>query len=54
MKDLAFEDSQLLELRFYQNESFKNIGFILGITENNAKVKTYRILDKVRAMWKAN
>ncbi|MEM1135648.1 MAG: sigma-70 family RNA polymerase sigma factor [Bacteroidota bacterium] len=42
----------LLELRFYEEKSFKEIGEILSITENNAKVKTYRILDKLKIILK--
>lgn len=41
-------DIQLIELRFYEKKSFREIGYILNVTENNAKVKTYRILDKLR------
>lgn len=45
---LSKDDVQYIELRFFEDRSFKEIGFILNITENNAKVKTYRILDKIR------
>lgn len=43
---------QFLELRFFEGNSFKEIGYLLGITEVNAKVKTYRILDKLRKLSK--
>ena len=43
---------QFLELRFFEDNSFKKIGYLLGITEVNAKVKTYRILDKLRKLSK--
>lgn len=39
---------KILELRFYEKRSFKEIGQILNITENYAKVKTYRVLDKLK------
>ena len=42
------DELQLIEMRFFEKRSFKQIGDILDITENNAKVKTYRILDKLR------
>jgi len=45
---LSQEDLQFIEMRFFEDRSFKEIGHIFNITENNAKVKTYRILDKVR------
>lgn len=45
---LSKDEVQYVEFRFFEDKSFKEIGFILNITENNAKVKTYRILDKIR------
>lgn len=39
---------QLIEMRFFEKRSFKQIAEILDITENNAKVKTYRILEKLK------
>lgn len=48
LKKLDQQDVQLLELRFKEACSFKEIGEILDITENNAKVKTYRLLDKIK------
>ncbi|MCU0434599.1 MAG: sigma-70 family RNA polymerase sigma factor [Bacteroidia bacterium] len=42
------EDLQLIEMRFFEKRPFKEIAEILEITENNAKVKTYRILEKLR------
>lgn len=46
-------DLMLLEMRYFENRAFKEIGVILGITENNAKVKLYRILDKIKKKLKA-
>ena len=42
----------LIELRFFDEYSFAEIGQILEITENNAKVKTYRVLDKLRKVYR--
>ena len=42
------EEMQLIELRFFEKNAFLEIGEIMGITENNAKVRTYRILDKLK------
>jgi RNA polymerase sigma-70 factor (ECF subfamily) len=39
---------QLIEMRFFEKRSFKEIAEILDITENNAKVKTYRVLDMLK------
>lgn len=52
MQKLAQEEIYLLELRFFEDKSFKEIGFILNITEINAKTRTYRLLDKLKKMMK--
>uniref|UniRef100_UPI0040483138 RNA polymerase sigma factor n=3 Tax=Roseivirga sp. TaxID=1964215 RepID=UPI0040483138 len=39
---------ELIELRFFEEKSFKEIGEILSITENNAKTRSYRILEKIK------
>ena len=52
LQHLALEEIHLLDLRFQEEKAFKEIGQILGITENNAKVKTYRLLDKLRRLLK--
>jgi RNA polymerase sigma-70 factor (ECF subfamily) len=48
IKDLPEDDLQLIELRFFEKRAFKEIAEILNITETNAKVKLYRILDRVK------
>jgi RNA polymerase sigma-70 factor, ECF subfamily len=48
IKCLQGNDLMLIEMRFFENRSFREIGDILKITENNAKVKVYRILDKMK------
>jgi len=48
IKQLGEEELQLIELRFFEKRSFAEVGNIIGITENNAKVKVYRILDKIK------
>ena len=49
---LEAEEVQLIEFRFFDSLSFAEIATILSITENNAKVKTYRVLDKLRIIFK--
>jgi RNA polymerase sigma-70 factor (ECF subfamily) len=49
-KDLSDDEMLLIEMRFFESRSFKEIGEILHITENYAKVKTYRILDKIKKL----
>jgi RNA polymerase sigma-70 factor (ECF subfamily) len=48
LQSLSAEELLLIELRFFDGKPFAEIGEILEITENNAKVKTYRILDKLK------
>ncbi len=50
IKKLRESDYRLIELRFFEERPFKEIGEILEITENNAKVKTYRALDKLKVL----
>lgn len=48
LNHLSTSEVELIELRYFENRSFKEIAYILGITETNAKVKTHRIVQKMR------
>jgi RNA polymerase sigma-70 factor (ECF subfamily) len=48
LSQLNENELQCIELRFFEQKSFKEIGFMLGLTEVNAKVRTYRILNKLK------
>jgi RNA polymerase sigma-70 factor (ECF subfamily) len=48
LSQLPETDVQLIELRFFESRAFKEMGEIFEITENNAKVKVYRILEKLK------
>lgn len=48
MKDLPTDMLRVLELRFFEDKDFKEIAFILDMTESGAKMRTYRALDKLR------
>jgi RNA polymerase sigma-70 factor, ECF subfamily len=48
LKDLPADMLQVLELRFFEDKDFKEIAFILDMTESGAKMRTYRALDKLR------
>lgn len=50
LEQLKSAELMLVELRFFEGHSFKEIGYLNGITENSAKVKTYRILKKLKRM----
>jgi len=45
---LEEKDLQLIEMRFFEQRPFKEIADVLGMTESNAKVKTYRILERLK------
>lgn len=48
IKQLPEEDLQMIEMRFFEHRPFKEIAEILNITENNAKVRMYRILERMK------
>jgi RNA polymerase sigma-70 factor, ECF subfamily len=48
LKYLPENDLLLIEMRFFENRPFKEIADILKITENNAKVRVYRVIDKIK------
>lgn len=52
MKELPMDMLQVLELRFYEDRDFKEIAYILDMTESGAKMRTYRALDKLRKNFK--
>jgi RNA polymerase sigma-70 factor (ECF subfamily) len=51
LKLLKDHQLQLIEMRFFEKRSFKEIGEIVGLTENNAKVKTFRVLVKLKEIF---
>jgi len=48
---LSPEDMEMVRMRFFEKMSFRDIGDILEIEENNAKVKNHRIIDKLRKIF---
>ncbi len=48
LSELNEEKLILIEMRFFEKRAFKEIGQILNITENNAKVRTYRVLEEMK------
>lgn len=49
---LKEEEVQLIEMRYFEKRSYREIGEILDLTENNAKVKTHRVLNKMKKTYK--
>ena len=54
INELSDAELNLVEMRFFEKRPFKEIGNILEITENNAKVRLYRVLGKLKEMITAN
>lgn len=48
LKELPTEMLEVLELRFFEDKDFREIAYILNITESGAKMRTYRALDRLR------
>lgn len=42
------DELELIEMRFFEGMSFKEIAEIKGIKENNAKIKVFRILKRIK------
>ena len=51
MNGMDPEQLDLIELRFFQGFSFKQIADIYNISEANAKMRTYRILERLGKKW---
>jgi RNA polymerase sigma-70 factor (ECF subfamily) len=48
LKTLADDELELIEMRFFEERSFKEIAEILGLTEGNARIKTHRVITKLK------
>lgn len=48
IQQLDSDDLHLVEMRFFEKRPFKEIAEILDITEVNAKVRMYRIIEKLK------
>ena len=45
---LKENELQIIEMRFFENMSYREIGEVLGLSETNTKTKTFRIIKKLR------
>ena len=45
---LSDDDLELIEMRFFEERSFKEIAEILDLTEGNARIKTHRAITKLK------
>ncbi|HWY34013.1 MAG TPA: sigma factor-like helix-turn-helix DNA-binding protein, partial [Nitrosopumilaceae archaeon] len=48
IKQLPEDELQLVEMRFFEKRAFKEIAEVLMLTETNAKVKLYRVLERIK------
>ena len=51
LEKLKPAELQIIELRFLEARPFREVAEILNITETYAKVRTYRILEKMRQLF---
>ena len=52
LRKINEKDLALIEMRYFEKRSYREIGEILSVTENNAKVKTFRALQKLKVLFK--
>jgi len=50
LRKLKPHELELIEMRFFEGRAFREIAEILDLTENNAKVKTFRVVQKLRKL----
>ena len=48
LEELKEGDLEIVELRFFEQRPFREIADLLNITESNAKVRTYRVLERLK------
>ncbi len=48
LQTLSPPELELVELRYFESMMYRDIAAIYGITENHAKVKLYRVLEKLK------
>ena len=51
LEKLKPAELQVIELRYLEGRPFKEVAEMLNISETHAKVKTYRILDKMKKLF---
>lgn len=51
LNELEESHLDLIELRFFQQMSFKEIAEIYSVSEATAKMRTYRILERINKQW---
>ncbi len=54
LKELPTDVMEVLELRFFENHSLKEISYVLNIGESAAKMRLYRAIEKLRIHFNIN
>ena len=54
MREMSTQDVSILELRFFEEKNFKEIAYILEISESGAKMRTYRALERLKKVYNSN
>jgi RNA polymerase sigma-70 factor (ECF subfamily) len=54
LSHLNIGEIEIIELRYFEKRSFREIGEILDLTENNAKVKAHRVVKKMKNIYTKN
>ncbi len=49
IENMDNDDLQLIEMRFFENKSFKNISEIISATEASVKMRLYRLLKEMKS-----
>lgn len=52
IQGLKHDELFLIELRYFEQRSFKEIAPIVGLSENNCKVRVHRIIKKLKKSFK--
>ena len=50
IKKLNNSDTELIEMKYFEKRSYREIASIIDTTENNAKIKTYRVVQKLKSI----
>lgn len=51
LKELREGDLEIIEMRYFEKRSYREIGEILDLTENNAKVKAFRAIERLKTLF---
>jgi len=51
-EELTRAELEIIELKYFQQKTNREIAFIVGMTEGNLKVRTHRIIQKIKKLIK--